>query len=122
LGDGPDWAVAAGAVRAHRRADVAEVRLVDGDDVVGEVVAQGVDLGLRDQIVGRLVLGTRDEFVVRVVVEGRVEAAYSLGAADPAVRNVDVDRRAVRRRTGVRQLEALVAVSGMPVDTIPTWR
>jgi hypothetical protein len=69
------------------------VRLVDRDDVVGELVAQQVDLRLGDQVVAREVVRTRCELVIGVLVERRVEAGHALGATDSAFRHVDVDGR-----------------------------
>ena len=100
--------VAARPIGADRRADVAEVRLVDGDDVVCELVAERVDLRLRDEVVGGGALGARCELVIRVLVERRVEAGDPFGAADAALRDVDVDGRPVGGRVGVGLLEDLV--------------
>ena len=100
--------VAARPIGADRRADVAEVRLVDGDDVVCELVAERVDLLLRDEVVGSGALSARCELVIRVLVERRIEAGNPFGAPDATLRDVDVDGRPVGGRVGVGLLEDLV--------------
>jgi hypothetical protein len=92
------------------------MRLVDGDDVVGELLAQLVDARLGHQVIGQ---GTaaRGELVGRVGVDVGVDAADPGPAVHvPTDRNVDVDRCPVRSRTGVRRLE--LDVVGAPGDIV----
>ena len=76
-------------------ADVAEVRLVDRDDLVGELVTELVDLRLGERVVVDRVVGARREVVIRVLVERRVEAVDAFDPAERPLGDVDVDGRAV---------------------------
>ena len=57
-----------------RAALLAPDGLVDGDDLVGQLVTHVVDLRLGEDEVGCRAISTRSELVTRVVVERRVEA------------------------------------------------
>ncbi len=108
--DQGDQRVACG-VAGIRGIHLAEVRLVDGDDLVCQLVAQVVDLFLGERELRGEVVGARGELVVRVVVKGGVEAMHPSrrrAVEWRALRHVDVDRRALIGRAAVDTSERLV--------------
>ncbi len=94
-----------GVATVARAADEAEVLLVHAHDLVRQLIAERVDLVLRDEVVAGLELrGARSERVGRVGIEGRAHPEHVL-VPDTALRHVDIDGRPVNGRVGVGALE-----------------